>query len=430
MPPLVANVANPAGPANSVSYSPGLLAGSTTYYWRIVAKNATGANSSATWSFSTVDSALPLRFVPITPCRVADTRNASGPLGGPQLSGGTIRTFPIADSTCGVPSTAQAYSVNLAAVPVGPLGYLTLWPAGRSQPVSSTLNSLDGRVKSSAAIVVAGAGGAVNIFASNATHIVLDINGYFVPATEPAGLAFYPVTPCRIADTRGGAAPLGGPSLASGNSRTFPILSASACNIPAIAQAYSLNLAVVPKGPVGYLTAWATGRTQPAVASLNALTGTVTANASIVPAGNSGAIDVFASNATDLVIDINGYFAPPAAGGLSLYTVPSCRALDTRQLSGTLPFAGQRDVPAGLNCSIPPAGLAYVFSATVVPSTALGFMTLWAQGQAQPTVSTLNAVDQAVTSNLAIVPASNGSISAFTSNSTHLVLDLFGYFAP
>jgi hypothetical protein len=55
---------------------------------------------------------------------------------------------------------------------------------------------------------------------------------------------------------------------------------------------------------------------------------------------------------------------------------------------------------------------------------------LWAQGQAQPTVSTLNAVDQAVTSNLAIVPASNGSISAFTSNSTHLVLDLFGYFAP
>jgi hypothetical protein len=166
------------------------------------------------------------------------------------------------------------------------------------------------------------------------------------------------------------------------------------------------------------------------VASLNALTGAVTANASIVPAGSSGAIDVFASNATDLVIDINGYFAPPAAGGLSLYTVPSCRALDTRQPSGTLPFAGQRDVPAGLNCSIPPAGLAYVFSATVVPSTALGFLTLWAQGQAQPTVSTLNAVDQAVTSNLAIVPASNGSISAFTSNSTHLVLDLFGYFAP
>jgi len=44
-------------------------------------------------------------------------------------------------------------------------------------------------------------------------------------------------------------------------------------------------------------------------------------------------------------------------------------------------------------------------------------------------VATLNAVDGAVTSNLAIVPTNNGSISAFLSNPAYLVLDIFGYFA-
>ena len=61
---------------------------------------------------------------------------------------------------------------------------------------------LDGRIKSNAAIVPAGTGGAVSVFASNTTDVILDINGYFVAATDPSGLAFYPITPCRIADTR------------------------------------------------------------------------------------------------------------------------------------------------------------------------------------------------------------------------------------
>jgi hypothetical protein len=31
---------------------------------------------------------------------------------------------------------------------------------------------------------------------------------------------------------------------------------------------------------------------------------------------------------------------------------------------------------------------------------------------------------------MAIVPTTNGSVSAFTSNPSHLVLDISGYFAP
>ena len=56
----------------------------------------------------------------------------------------------------GIPSAAVAYSLNVTVVPAGPLGYLTVWPAGQSQPTVSTLNSLDGRVKANAAIVAGG----------------------------------------------------------------------------------------------------------------------------------------------------------------------------------------------------------------------------------------------------------------------------------
>jgi hypothetical protein len=43
---------------------------------------------------------------------------------------------------------------------------------------------------------------------------------------------------------------------------------------------------------------------------LNSWDGTVVANAAIVPAGTGGAIDVYVTGATHVILDINGYFAP------------------------------------------------------------------------------------------------------------------------
>lgn len=45
-------------------------------------------------------------------------------------------------------------------------------------------------------------------------------------------------------------------------------------------------------------------------------------------------------------------------------------------------------------------------------------------------VSTLNSHDGAVASNMAIVPTTNGSIGAFASDLTQLVLDIASFFAP
>ncbi|MBZ5525893.1 MAG: Ig-like domain-containing protein [Acidobacteriia bacterium] len=372
-----------------------------------------------------------LRFVPVAPCRVADTRNANGPFGGPFLGGNTTRGFVVSNSSCGIPATAQAFSLNATVVPKGPLSFLTMFPCGQPQPLASTLNSIDGRVKAAAAIIPAGAAGDVCAFVTNDTNLVLDINGYFVPAASaPSALAFYPMTPCRLVDTRLAAGPLGGPSVVGSASRIFPIL-ASPCGVPATAQAYSLNYTSVPRGSLGFLTTWPAGQTQPLVSTLNSPTGTPTANAAIVPAGTNGDISVFVTDTSDLVIDINGYFAPPATGGLSFFPLSPCRVMDTRNPAGSPPFNGAISLNVvNTSCGAPPAAQSFVLNATVVPPGALGFLTLWPQGAPQPLVSTLNAVDGVVTSNMAIVPTTNGSISAFGANPTQLVLDISGYFAP
>src|SRR6185437_13264791 len=139
--------------------------------------------------------------------------------------------LPSPNSSCAIPSTAQAYALNITVVPHGVLGFLTAFPCGKPQPFVSNLNS-DGRNKAVAAILPAGTNGAACFFATHDTDLVLDINGYFVPDSDITAMAFYPMTPCRLVDTRLATGPLGGPSLIATATRNFSLLS-SPCNIPA-----------------------------------------------------------------------------------------------------------------------------------------------------------------------------------------------------
>lgn len=377
----------------------------------------------------------PLQFVPWSPCRVVDTR---GQYGQP-IQGGTTQDFNIADPyTCGIPTSAAAYSLNVTAVPHGPLGYLTIWPQGNMQPFASTLNSRDGRVKANAAIVPAG-NHAVSVYVTDTTDLVLDINGYFVPPAEGTW-KFYPLTPCRVADTRSSQYPqgLGTPHLSGGVARDFPVLSSPCVPAGGIAFAYSLNITAVPYpgpgSPMSYLEVLPTG-SQPftTVSTLNNPTGTIVANAAIVQAGVNDSITAVASDDTDLVIDINGYFGTIADNGLSLYPTLPCRVIDTRNVGTGQPFSGTLAPPvdvANSNCGVPGSAQAYIFNGTVIPSPTLSYLTLWPDDEGQPVVSTLNAVDGFVTSNMAIVPNQNGKIDAYAQGTTQLILDISSYFAP
>ena len=145
-------------------------------------------------------------------------------------------------------------------------------------------------------------------------------------------LTFIAITPCRLVDTQGaaanfnGIAPFSGPSIPATMSVTFPVQSATEAStdttpapcgtIPSIAQAYSLNLTVVPVagGAVDYISMWPSGYSQPFVATLNDPQGAILANAAIVPAGTvNGGISVYNQGpaAANVIIDMNGFFVVP-----------------------------------------------------------------------------------------------------------------------
>jgi hypothetical protein len=371
------------------------------------ASYAAAASVSQSFTVNAASSSTAMRFIPVTPFRAVDTRNSA------ILASGTSRSFTIS----GVPSDALAYSLNVTVVPSGTLQSLTVYPTGGTAPAFPLMSS-DGRVKAQAAVIQAGTGGAITVAASNATQVIVDVNGYFVSASNSSGLAFYPITPTRLFDTRSATA------LAAGTTQNFAIQSTA--GIPATAQAYSLNITAVPSGTLGVINVWPTGQTQPGTSTLNTATN-ITANAVIMGAGTNGSISVYTTGTTNLLIDINGYWAPAGSGGLSMYPVTPVRTYS----SGTTNVSGSLVIPApAASSGVPSSANAFLMNATVTPPSALGYLALWTAGTAQPGVSTLNANDASVTSNLAIVGTNNGSVNAFALNPTLLTLDVYGYFAP
>jgi hypothetical protein len=401
----------------------------------VVTDNSGNTGATQTVTLSGVGAfASELGFVSLTPCRLVDTRGTTGSLGGPSMAAGSTRSFPILSGSCGIPSTALAYSLNVTVVPKTTLDYLSIFPTGQPQPNSSTLNSLDGRVVANAAITAAGTSGAVSVYVTDLTDVIIDVNGYFAP-TSGSTLTFVPVTPCRIVDTRQANGTFGGPALAANANRSFPVPTSS-CSIPSTASAYSLNATVLPATTLNYLTLYPTGASQPTVSTLNASTGQVTANAAIVPAGTSGAVTAFATNQTNFLMDINGYFTSTPSTPLVFNTVAPCRVVDTRTATGplggpVLAASSARSFPiASGSCGIPASATAYAVNVTAMPTSTLSYLTLWPTGQSQPVVSTLNSFNGQVVANAALVPAgTSGAVSVYVSNQTNITIDIVGYFS-
>jgi FtsP/CotA-like multicopper oxidase with cupredoxin domain len=129
------------------------------------------------------------------------------------------------------------------------------------------------------------------------------------PVPPGSGARFHTVTPCRVVDTRGAPGPLGGPALAAGAARSFPI--SGTCGIPPTAKAIAGNLAVVLPSSSGYLTLYPTGMSLPLASTINFRSGIVRANNAVLPLGASGQITVFCgmgSGQTDFLLDVTGWF--------------------------------------------------------------------------------------------------------------------------
>lgn len=123
----------------------------------------------------------PTAFYTLDPCRLIDTRNATGPLGGPALVAGADRTFTITNA-CGVPATATAISVNIAVTASTGPGNLRMHPGGTPVPQVSSINYVAGQTRSNNAVVPLSDIGELGVYvgqASGTVHFILDVNGYF-----------------------------------------------------------------------------------------------------------------------------------------------------------------------------------------------------------------------------------------------------------
>jgi hypothetical protein len=409
--------------------------------------NIANNSASVTTPIATVAATLSdnaLGFYPVTPCRVADTRageGKTGSFGPPLLPAYFNRVFSVTSSNCGVPSTAQAFSLNMTVKPQNGLDWLSAWPAGQPYPGVSTLNAPGGGYLANAAIIPSGINGGISVVGGQPTDLVVDVNGYFAPPS-PQELLFYPITPCRVADTRpeqGKTGAFGPPAMRASSTREFPIRSSN-CGIPATAQAYAFNITVLPQGPLGFLSIWPAGQPYPGVSTLNSLDGSAIANAALVRAGTDGAVNVLTSDPTDLIIDVNGYFAPPVPGGLHFYALKPCRVVDTRPEQGkTGPYGpprmnaySQRDFPIKASpCNVPAEAQAYSLNVTLIPPGPVDFLSIWPGGGYYPGVSTLNSPNGRMIANAAIIPSgNNGVITVVVGKPTDLVIDINGYFAP
>lgn len=138
------------------------------------------------------DSATDLVFVPISPCRILDTRVAGGAIAANTTRGVDVTAVSSysfqggASSDCGGAGNAGSFAavaVNLTVVNPSGAGYITAYPVGTTQPTAATVNYAAGAIVGNLAIVRLDQGSAaneMNIYSFAQTHVVGDIVGYFI----------------------------------------------------------------------------------------------------------------------------------------------------------------------------------------------------------------------------------------------------------
>ena len=114
-------------------------------------------------------------FVPIAPDRFYDSRTAPNTI----HAGGSTVTVPLAGPPFAVPVGAAAISMNLTSDGATGTGFVTAYPSDGTFPLASNLNYIAATPVANAALVKLSAAGSLNIVVNVATHVIIDVNGYF-----------------------------------------------------------------------------------------------------------------------------------------------------------------------------------------------------------------------------------------------------------
>ena len=251
-------------------------------------------------------------YVAMVPVRLMDTRQPASPTVDGRFEGVGVRaagsmTELQVGGRAGVPVDAAAVVLNVTATGAEGSGFVTVWPCGGAMPNASNLNFSRGQTIPNAVIAQVGEGGAVCVFTETATHLVVDVGGYY-----PVGSPYVAMVPVRLMDTRQPASPtvdgrFEGVGVRAAGSMTELQVGGRA-GVPVDAAAVVLNVTATGAEGSGFVTVWPCGGAMPNASNLNFSRGQTIPNAVIAQVGEGGAVCVFTETATHLVVDVGGYY--------------------------------------------------------------------------------------------------------------------------
>ncbi|MBX9243914.1 N-acetylmuramoyl-L-alanine amidase [Actinotalea ferrariae] len=381
--------------------------------WSATVQVGAGANPPPV---APVALASDLRFVPITPGRLLDTRQTA------QALGPKGRVDVPVTGRFGVPPEAKAVALNVTTVASSAVTYLRVWPAGQGEPGASALNTDPARTTGAGMMVGVGGEGKVSILNNQGiTHVVVDVTGYYTDAPGKGSPYGQLANGARVLDTR-----TTGGQLVPGTTRTVQV--AGVGGIPADATAVAVNVSTIgPRGP-GNVVAQPAGAGVTGTASVNHLPGHDVSNRTIVPLAG-GKVDLVLSGAqSDVVLDVVGWFGP--SGTLEFTPIVPARAYDTRTDGGVVTQGQTRRFDVTGVSAVPADAQVAVFALAAAGQTARAtFVTQWRDGATRPTTSDLNTGAGRDQVNLTFTGLANRRVQVYNNaGSTHLIADVFGYF--
>jgi len=363
-------------------------------------------------------------LVPVNPVRVVDTRNGVGtPKPGTRwtLGPGARLDVPVL-GVGGVPASGvAAVAVNVTAVCPTVDTEITVAPAGRSRPGTAAVDVPAGVNTATSVLVGVGAGGALSLWNSAGyVDVLVDVVGY-LPTT--GGSVYHPVRETQVFSTAG-------KPLTSGQTVTVQ----PGALVPAGARGVVATVtALAPRSP-GWLAVAPTAATT--TSSLNVVTGRTASNTVLTGVASDGSFTIRDGvTTTNVVVTIEGYFAPTGgSGGLVFTAVSPTRIVDTATgvgTSGALAAATTRTVSIAGHGPVPAGASAVVLSLTAWNATAPSGITVWAaDGTAAPAVTDVPVLPGAPVGNLVVVPlgSTGGLALRNAAGSVQLSADVLGYF--
>ena len=229
-------------------------------------------------------SATGMGFESEAPRRLLDTRDTATLV----LPGRVTRVPASAD--------AAALAVNLTVTDATAAGFVTAFSCDQPPPAASSLNFEVGQTIANSAYLATGPGGLCFI-TSAPVHIIVDRVGAFV---ANGGREYQPAHPRRLLDTRNGIGGWMGPT---GAGQTLLL-----GQVPGAAAVVMVTSTRPDR--TGYVTVWNCDGPAPGTSTLNTTRGETTPNGAVLPTNAAGAACLRASGTSDLIIDLQGWFAP------------------------------------------------------------------------------------------------------------------------